>query len=1161
SAGDGDTDGVGSTLVSSAANGAFAATAPLGSSVTCGINPATGADADLANVVVTAASTSGVTSCFVRICEELPVSDTRVCSVATVGVTVVECLGDGDCAAGDLCDVATNRCIDCRDSATFPTIDAGCINTNPVCDDDHGANRCVYCQDTVASGIDEGCSVNKPACSETANGQGNTCYECIVDGDCGAGKVCNQGTHTCTECVDTAAGAARDQGCSVQNPMCDKRPTVGNDDCVPCIDDKPAGQTDTGCDAAKKVCNESAVGGGHLCVECQVNADCGAGAVCDTATNRCVVCVDDQAGAARDSGCTNDNPLCNEGVDPHQCLVCEDTDLGNGVDNGCIVQKPICDTTALGGGSCNECIVDANCPGALHCDPQQRVCFECIVDAHCPADKRCTVDHVCVERSTNQAPRAVGDFATTPEDIGVIIVVLANDFDPDRDPLTLSGITIAPRHGQVTILPDQTVLYEPSADYSGSDDFSYRVCDPSGLCDQAAVVIQVNPVNDRPVANDDATSVPANESSILEITLNDSDPDLDLLEVRRITEVPAHGTAYINPDNTITYEPQADYVGTDSFIYQVCDPSGLCDTALVTVFVGSNNRNPSAKDDEATTRENEPTEIDALANDSDPDSDPLTIEQVEDPAHGTTAIVDGVIVYTPDLDFVGFDIFFYTACDSKGACATAFVVVEVQEAVNVPPTAVDDTVSTKVNTPVTIDTTSNDIDPDGDPLSVTEVTQPEHGAVVLNNDGTVTYTPETGYVGTDDFTVTISDGRGGTSTQRVVVVVLEGDNHAPDAVDDSYNLPSQPKILRVMDNDSDPDGDTFFIIDVTQPRFGTVRLTSDGQLNYVPNVGFWGRDRFKYTISDGRGGVDSAFVDLYIGDRDGDGLGDDWEVVETGTDPDNPDTDGDGLLDGDEVAGGNDPFRYEIGIDTNPLDADTDDDGISDGDEVKGGGPNINYGSTDPLNPDTDGDGINDGTEVGVTEPIPGGVSRGIPFEGTDPDKFVPDADPSTRTDPRDDDSDDDGIKDGNEDKNHDGKVENTIGDTGTAGSGETDPNNPDTDGDGIWDGTELGLDTPEGNDTDLFKFRPDLDPSTTTDPLDRDTDDGGIPDGTEDPNFNGRIDPDELDPNVGADDSGEAPAFIAEGGAGCDAGGLGGLGALLGLGLGMGLVRRRRVS
>ena len=522
-------------------------------------------------------------------------------------------------------------------------------------------------------------------------------------------------------------------------------------------------------------------------------------------------------------------------------------------------------------------------------------------------------------------------------------------------------------------------------------------------------------------------------------------------------------------------------------------------------------------------------------------------------------VEDGEIVYTPDDDFLGTEIFFYIVCDPSGACTAAFVVVEVTPGPNTPPVAVDDTVQTPENTPVTFDSTKNDVDYNGDTVTVTAVSDPPHGLVTINADGTLTYTPDLGYVGEDTFTVTISDGRGGTSTQTVFVIVTPADNLPPDAVDDGiFDVPSDvATTLTVLVNDEDPDGDPMTIVDVVQPQHGVVTLGPDGTLVLLPDPGYIGPDRFSYTITDGKGGYDTAYVDVWVGDRDRDRLGDGWEVQVTQTDPDDFDSDDDGIGDGDEIGGGREPQRYDIGVDTDPLDSDTDDDGLSDGTELRGDGPLEDV--SDPLDADTDGDGVNDGVEVGVIVPVPGGVTAGSgkPFVGTNTEVWFPDADPETTTDPLDDDSDDDGLVDGNEDVNGNGKKDGEVGETGTEGSGETDAADPDTDGDGIQDGTELGLTGPEGNNTDLGIFKPDLDPTTTTDPLDTDTDDGSVDDGLEDKNFNGYTDPDEIDPNFGDDDVPDDFSYIAEGG-GCAGGGvdLAALGLVLG---GLALFARRR--
>ncbi|PKN56086.1 MAG: hypothetical protein CVU56_18060 [Deltaproteobacteria bacterium HGW-Deltaproteobacteria-14] len=227
--------------------------------------------------------------------------------------------------------------------------------------------------------------------------------------------------------------------------------------------------------------------------------------------------------------------------------------------------------------------------------------------------------------------------------------------------------------------------------------------------------------------------------------------------------------------------------------------------------------------------------------------------------------------------------------------------------------------------------------------------------------------------------------------------------------------------------------------------------------------------------------------DANFADRDGDRLADGREAF-IGTDPDDADSDGDGIDDFMELAGGI-PGVFTIGADTDPLDADTDDDGLADGEERAGTGLLAAFGPTDPLEPDSDGDGIADGIEVGATTGVSGGFSDGpaeVPFVGSA--DFSGDADPGSRTDPNRADSDGDGLLDGDEDLDGDGATTYVLGGTGTSGGGETDPNLADTDADRLPDGAERLV--------------------HGTDPLDTDSDDGGLADGIEVANHLDPLDP-----------------------------------------------------
>lgn len=203
------------------------------------------------------------------------------------------------------------------------------------------------------------------------------------------------------------------------------------------------------------------------------------------------------------------------------------------------------------------------------------------------------------------------------------------------------------------------------------------------------------------------------------------------------------------------------------------------------------NNPPVAVADEVITTMDLPVLIEVLSNDTDLDEDPLTIINVSSIVNGSVEINDDrTCLFTPDAGFIGEASFEYTISDSKDGISTAMVVITVNPAdeagngdaegdlgneddpvVNNPPIAVADEVITTMDTPVIVDVLSNDIDQDGDSLSILTVSSIVNGSVVINDDGTCLFTPDAGFVGKASFEYTISDAREGTSTATVVITV------------------------------------------------------------------------------------------------------------------------------------------------------------------------------------------------------------------------------------------------------------------------------------------------------------------------------------------------------------------------------------------------------
>ncbi len=282
----------------------------------------------------------------------------------------------------------------------------------------------------------------------------------------------------------------------------------------------------------------------------------------------------------------------------------------------------------------------------------------------------------------NQSPVALADSAVTLKNVAVTIDVLANDYDPDGDPLTITQVT-TPSTGSAQIILGKEIRYTPASGFTGIATFSYTISDGRGGTASAGVTVQVLAgdtapvVNNPPVAVDDFFEVMQNQSGTVNVTANDSDPDGDPLTVTSVGS-PSHGSASIVSAHSVLYTPAAGFHGSDVFSYTISD--GLGGTASANVYVTvkqAENQAPVASPDFATTEANKHVDIDVLANDYDPDGDPLKIVFISAPPNGTASLFKEFIRYRPKNGFTGTDIFNYTINDGRGGSASAQVTVTV----------------------------------------------------------------------------------------------------------------------------------------------------------------------------------------------------------------------------------------------------------------------------------------------------------------------------------------------------------------------------------------------------------------------------------------------------------------------------------------------------
>ncbi|PVW16333.1 DUF7507 domain-containing protein [Marixanthomonas spongiae] len=488
----------------------------------------------------------------------------------------------------------------------------------------------------------------------------------------------------------------------------------------------------------------------------------------------------------------------------------------------------------------------------------------------------------------NDPPVANADTNTTKIDVPVNGNVLPNDYDPDGDPITVTGNT-TPANGTVTINPDGTYTYTPNPGFTGEDTFEYTICDNGNpaLCDTAVVTIQVIACDcNSTVANDDAYYGLPDQDILGNVLDNDTDPEGHNQNVdTAITPIsgPTNGTLSINADGSFTYTPNAGYIGTDQFVYGVEDDGFPVATDVATVYISIDPNDGGneilAIDDINDTFVNLPVNGDVSTNDLNPDgpTGTETFTLVSGPSNGSlTFNPDGTYTYTPATDYVGEDTFEYQVCDAGNpvACDTATVTIEIVDdpiLENDPPVANNDTNTTEVDVPVSGTVISNDFDPDGDPITVTNNTAPANGAVTVNPDGTYTYTPNPGFVGEDTFEYTICDNGSPAlcDTATVTIYIVENNANITVANDDAYYGEINAIVSgNVLDNDNDPEGDNqsvdIAISPVSGPSNGTVTINADGSFEYTPNTDFTGNDQFVYGIVDDGSPIATDLATVYI---------------------------------------------------------------------------------------------------------------------------------------------------------------------------------------------------------------------------------------------------------------------------------------------------------
>ncbi|WP_418953954.1 tandem-95 repeat protein, partial [Vibrio parahaemolyticus] len=429
------------------------------------------------------------------------------------------------------------------------------------------------------------------------------------------------------------------------------------------------------------------------------------------------------------------------------------------------------------------------------------------------------------------------DFATYTIDL--------NDAFKDSD--SALNFSVSGNSNVLVSIENGIATISPTADWNGSETLTFTATDPSGESISQTVNFTVAPVAD--IVADTATVV-EDTPTIIKVLGNDTFEGDGKVVSLDANNGPANGSVSVNPDGSVTYTPNDNYHGIDSFTYIVTS-GGVSESTTVYVDVTPENDAPVAKDDTAITDEDTPVTIDVLPNDTDVDGDKLSIESASVPKEqGTVEVVNGKLVFTPAENFNGDAEITYIVTDGTLTDqATVKVTVNAVNDTPVVESSIADQTLAEDFTPYTIDlnTAFSDVDNVDGELTFSVSGNSNIQVAIVN--GIATFTPTADWNGSEALTFTATDPSGESVSQTVNFTVVP----VADIVADSARVVEDtPTIIKVLGNDTFEGDDKVVSLDTNNgPANGTVSVNPDGSVTYTPNDNYHGADSFTYIVTSG----------------------------------------------------------------------------------------------------------------------------------------------------------------------------------------------------------------------------------------------------------------------------------------------------------------------
>ncbi len=456
-------------------------------------------------------------------------------------------------------------------------------------------------------------------------------------------------------------------------------------------------------------------------------------------------------------------------------------------------------------------------------------------------------------------PVSKDDVQHTPEDTGVFVDVLKNDFDVDNEGIEIYRFDTTGTQGGRMVKKGGGLFYAPQTDFSGSDVFKYSVTDGIAQSVTSHIIINVRSQNDAPVARGASFAIFEDKILVGQLVVADPDGDVVLYHKQQDPEFGALSVTHLT--GVFIYTPDLNFEGTDSFKYNASDGDQESNIVEIFVAIAPVNDPPQANDKLFNMVENGILEGQVTANDV--EATPITFTVVDAPYHGTITLqTDGSFVYMPKHGYDGIEVFTFKAFDGELTSNVATVTINIA-GVNAPPILYSQAATGFEDE--TLTALISYYDEEGDVLQYQVMSQPGHGIVYVQDAiGVAYYKPGTDFSGTDRFTVRATDGTHFSNTVQVDVTILPG-NDLPFVLNTSIVLDEDNATdIQVIAIDADHDSLKYAL--VLAPSHGTATVTdvANGWVHYVPTADYNGSDFFDISASDGTQLSDAGTVFITI---------------------------------------------------------------------------------------------------------------------------------------------------------------------------------------------------------------------------------------------------------------------------------------------------------